>query len=334
MDIHQIKDLLEKYRQRTCTEAESVLIEDWLATIKSDKREHFNDSFIDDQLSITKSRIDELIGVKPVFNRKRNHGWIAIAASVLIVVGSSIAIRAFYSKKPQSKQLAKQPGIKQYIRNGWVYVETQKGITDHIKLSDGSLITIDASSKLRYPVKFINKKRPVYLDEGEALFEVAKDKSRPFTVYTVKFATTALGTAFNIRCYAKEHKASISLIHGKIRVDDLHPAARADAFKILLPHQQIVLNKLSGRLIKINFKEEAPITSWKDGVLSFRDATMDEVLNSIENRFNIQIKNKSKRTNWSYTGTFKDEPLNDVLKTVCLTEGITFNINKNIITFN
>jgi transmembrane sensor len=333
LDIHQIKGLLEKYQQGACTEAESILIEDWLASIKNDQPNHFSNNFIEDQLIVTKNRIDELIGTQPVFNRKMNHSWMAIAASVLIVAGSSIAIWISYSKKPNAKQLVKQPGIEKHIINGLVYVQTHKGITDNITLADGSSITLNASSKLRYPLKFTGHKRPVYLDEGEALFNVAKDKSSPFTVYTNKFATTALGTAFNIRSYAKEHKVSISLIHGKIRIDDLHPAVIANSSKILLPHQQLVFNK-SGGLLKTDFKDETSITSWKEGILSFSNASMDEVINSIENRFNVEIKNHSKNIDWSYTGTFRDEPLNDVINTVCLTEGITFSINKNIITLN
>jgi transmembrane sensor len=335
LDIHQIKDLLEKYRRGTCTEAESVLIEDWLSTIKNDQQNHFSDNFIDDQLSITKNRIDALIDVAPLINRKKHNGWLAVAASLLVIASLSIAIRAIYLKKQPVSQLANQTGVEKYTIDGWVHVQTKKGITDHIKLPDGSFITLNASSTLRYPVKFFNHKRPVYLDEGEALFDVAKDKTSPFTVYTIKFATTALGTAFNIRSYAKEHKVSISLIHGKIRVDDLHPASALNSSKILLPHQQVVLNKQSGQLIKNNFKDETPITSWKDGTLAFQDATMDEVVNSIENRFDVIIKNNSNRTNWSYTGVFKDEPLADVLKTVSLTEGITCTIiDKNNITFN
>ena len=199
-------------------------------------------------------------------------------------------------------------------------------------MPDGSLVMLNASSRLHFPLKFTNHKRPVYLDEGEAFFEVAKDKTSPFTVYTTKFATTALGTAFNIRSYAKEHKISISLIHGKIKVDDLRPSATYTATKILLPHQQIVFNKTSGILLKTDFKDALPITDWKDGVLSFQDATADEVINAIQNRFNVVIDNKSNRLNWSYTGVFVNEPLNDVLKTVCLTEGITCAINKNNIT--
>jgi len=334
LDLNQTEILLEKYKQGTCTAAESKLIEDWLETIKNDSEEHFTESFVDEQLIITKNGIDERVVVRPLMPHRKYNGWFAIAASLLVFMAIFVAIKVLHAKKQAGIQLANLPGVEQHTINGWVYVQTQKGITDQIKLSDGSFITLNASSSLRYPLKFINHKRPIYLDEGEALFEVAKDKTSPFTVYTNKFATTALGTAFNIRSYAREHKVSISLIHGKIRVDDLHPGQRSINEKILMPHQQVVLNKLSGRLIKSDFKDETPITSWKDGVLAFQDATMDEVLNSIENKFNVVIKNNSSRTNWSYTGTFKDEPLNDILKTVCLTEGISCRINNTYITLN
>ncbi len=334
MDTEELKLLLEKYRQGCCTDIEAQLIEDWLSTVTEADEAHLEDAFVGDQLYTVKNRVDLEIGVIPVIGRRKNYRWLAVAASVAVVCASA-AIWAIYIKKQAVDGLARQKGISQHISNGWVYVQTQKGITDKIKLTEGSLITVDASSTLRYPVKFANHKRPIYLDEGEALFEVAKDKTSPFTVYTPKFATTALGTAFNIRSYAKENKVSISLLHGKIKVEDLHPSRKLNAPKILLPHEQVVLNKQSGDLQKSDFDDETPITSWKDGVLSFKDATMDEVLNSIENRFNVIIKNNSRHTNWSYTGTFKAQSLNDVLKTVCLTEEISsYTIVNNNITLN
>lgn len=334
MDIQQIEELLERYQQGQCAPGEVLLIEEWLAGIKNEGLARLNDDIIDEQLEIIKSRIDGKIQIQTVTVKRNDIGWLKIAASVLIIASCAIGIRALYLKRSLRKDLVAQPAIAQHISNGWVYVETGKATRNSIKLPDGSQVTLNASSRLRYPVKFTNHKRPVYLDEGEALFEVAKDKSSPFTVYTSKFVTTALGTAFNIRSYANEHKVSISLIHGKIRVDDLHPASKTDGSKILLPHQQIVLNKISGRLIKSDFKDEIPITSWKDGVLAFQDATMDEVVNSIENRFNVVIETHSTHTNWSYTGTFKQESLNDVLKIVCMTEGLTYTIENNKITLN
>jgi transmembrane sensor len=333
LDLNKIKTLLEKYHRGDCSAAESKLIEDWLATIKNDDHQQFDDDIIKKQLNTAKSKIDQLIGINPVIRPNRNVSWLSIAASFLIIACATAAGWSFYKSKQAQPQLATQPGFIERINNGWVYLQTQKGITHDVKLPDGSLITLDASSKLRFPIRFTNHKRPVYLDEGEALFNVAKDKTSPFTVYTSKFATTALGTAFNIRSYAREHKVSISLIHGKIRVDDLQ-TKKVNTSKILLPHQQIVLNKQSGTITEADFTDESPITSWRNGVLAFHNASMDEVINSIENRFNVTIQNNSTHAGWSYTGTFKDESLTDVLNTVCLTEGLTCTINKNQISLN
>jgi ferric-dicitrate binding protein FerR (iron transport regulator) len=331
LDTEQIKALLDRYRRGECTVAESELIERWLSTIRNNPDAQLDDGFINNQLNLVKSRVDDVIGASPVIGRRWNYSRWAIAASLLILCASA-AIWIARSRRSTAAVSENEASIAQYTRNGWVYVQTKKGVTDHIKLPDGSLVTLDASSMLRYPVKFVNHKRPVYLDEGEGLFEVAKDKTSPFTVYTPKFATTALGTAFNIRSYAREHKVSISLLHGKIKVEDLHPAHKTGNLRILLPHQQVVLDKQSGLMKSSDFADETPITSWKDGVLSFKDANADEVINSIENRYNVVITNKSRRTAWSYTGTFRDQSLEDVLRTLCLTEGISCTItnNKNV----
>ncbi|WP_428328344.1 FecR family protein [Mucilaginibacter sp.] len=334
MDKHLLKNLLKKYLQGKASKAEVQIIEEWLSTIKNDDNGNFDQDLIDENLQFVKSRIDGHIAAPPVVVLRKNKQWLSVAASLILLLSASALVWNFYFKKTGAGPLTQQAVIERHIANGWVYIKTPKGKNYNINLPDGSMITLNASSKLRFPVKFINHKRPIYLDEGEALFNVAKDKTSPFTVYTNKFATTALGTAFNIRSYSKEHKISISLIHGKIRVDDLHPAKLTEASKILLPHQQIVLNKQSGTIVKADFKDETPITAWTNKVLIFQDASMDEVINAIENHYNVTITNRNNHKNWSYTGTFKNEPLADVLKIVCLTEGLTFNINKNNITLN
>lgn len=334
MDINQIKTLLQKYSEGSCSVAEKEIIEQWLAESEISTPIDFNDDFITEQLLINKGKIDSRIGTDYTVTVRKSTNWLAIAASALLFVSVSLVAYKFYFKKQPAEGLAANSRVEKRIINGWVYIQTSKGVTEHIKLPDGSLITLDASTAIRYPQKFSNHKRPVFLDEGEALFEVAKDKTSPFTVYTNKFATTALGTAFNIRSYAKEHKVSISLIHGKIKVEDLHPKTISNNTNILLPHEQIVLNKLSGKLVKSSIHDEAPVIAWRSGVLTFRNASMDEVVNSIENRFNITIINNSKHTDWSYTGTFKDEQLADILKIVCLTEEISYIQNNNVVTLN
>ncbi len=333
MDSKLIKNLLQKYLDGTCTPAEAEIIETWLKEGENSHPQYFNDEFINEQIAYNKAEIDRRLNTSKIgTTRSVSWRWLKVAASLLLILASTVLLKSRYLDRPGKENL--QAGVKKYIINGWAYVQTPKGHMATISLPDGSVINLNASSRLRYPVKFSNHKRPVYLDEGEALFNVAKDKTSPFTVYTQKFATTALGTAFNIRSYSNEKKVSISLIHGKIQVDDLHTAVKQQMRKILLPHEQLLFARPTGQLTKTKFSDELPVTSWKDGILTFKDATTDEVINAVQNRFNVQIKNNSRVSAWSYTGTFTNESLYDVLKTITLTEGISFKTDGDIVTLN
>jgi ferric-dicitrate binding protein FerR (iron transport regulator) len=328
LDNRELKKLLHKYRQGTTSKKESDALEQWLDRVKNPDHAHFDDEFIEQRLIKTKAKVNAHINQSGTFYR---HTIIRIATAATLLLFSAIAvIWGLSGPKLAGKKFAAQQSVEYKVSNGWIYWKTAKGVRQTIKLSDGSIIVLNASSRLHYPKKFTNHKRPVYLDEGEALFTVAKDKKNPFTVYTAKFATTALGTAFNIRSYQKENKVSISLIHGKIAVHDMLATKKTGAIKILLPHQQLVADLHS--IKSASFNDETTVTGWVDGVLSFKDASMAEVLNGIENRFGVSIINHSKHTDWSYTGIFKTETLKEVLETICLTENINYSLTDNEIT--
>lgn len=328
MDNRELKKLLYKYQQGITSQQKNDALEQWLDGVKDPDHASFDDELIKMQLAKTKAKIDVRINRSDSIYR---HTIIRIAAAATLLLFSALAVVFWVSRLNTSdKKLAVQQLVERKVNKGWVYWKTAKGAKQTIKLSDGSIIVLNASSRLRYPQKFTNHKRPVYLDEGEALFTVAKDKKSPFTVYTAKFATTALGTAFNIRSYQKENKVSISLIHGKIAVHDMLATKKTEATKILLPHQQLVADLHS--ITSTSFGDETAVTGWVNGALSFKDASMAEVFNGIENRFGVSIINKSKHANWSYTGIFKTENLKEVLETICLTENINYSLANNEIT--
>lgn len=332
MDNRKLRRLLDAYQKGQCTEQERALIEAWLNKPLGDSQEHDD---IDWQLRSAKLKIDKSINGDDdnvlQFSAHRSRHWWGIAAGLAVFIVCAIVTWRYISK-PQQQVAAGH--VKQWVDKGWLNVSVPKGKRYTLTLSDGSTVSLNAFSRLRCPVKFVNHKRPVYLEEGEGLFNVAKDKASPFTVYARNFATTALGTAFNIRAYSSEHKISISLIHGKIRVEDLLAKKQDLKTHILLPHQQLVINKSSGRLIKDSFSDENEITGWKNGLLIFHDASADEVISAVENRFGVRIVNECERKEWSYTGTFKNESLDEVLSTICLTEGIKFSNTKNNIVLN
>ncbi|WP_462264677.1 FecR family protein [Mucilaginibacter sp.] len=326
---NSILALLRRYQRGICTEQERLIVEQWLEQHATDELPVSND-VIDEYLRLNKLMTDRRLQKKRAVSQIR---WTQAAAIAVLALGVVVLLYLKQIKINERQTAVYSPNnITKQLKNGWWYINTPKGKSAIYTLSDGSAIILNAGSSIRFPEKFAFNKRPVYLDEGEALFKVAKDKLRPFTVYTPGFSTTALGTEFNIRAYTREHTIAVALLHGKVLVRDIRKTT-APKLHILLPHQQLVVPSLNGQVIQSAFNNEKEITGWQHGQLSFKDATAAEIINSIENKFNVTIINKSQKENWSYTGTFNKEALPDILKTISLTEGINYTIHNQTVTF-
>lgn len=107
------------------------------------------------------------------------------------------------------------------------------------QLEDGSVISLAANSQVQYQEPFTNNKRDIWL-KGKAFFKVAKDASRPFTVYSGDISTTALGTAFTITAFDNDPQVKVQLHEGKVVVKSIAHTGRklmADAF--LRPGQEL-----------------------------------------------------------------------------------------------
>ena len=90
----------------------------------------------------------------------------------------------------------------------------------YLVLSDGTKVTLNAGTSLRFPVKFLKgQSRKVFL-KGEAYFDVAKDKSHPFIVNVNEVNVEVLGTEFNISCYPEDANVSTVLIEGSVKLYD------------------------------------------------------------------------------------------------------------------
>jgi ferric-dicitrate binding protein FerR (iron transport regulator) len=87
-----------------------------------------------------------------------------------------------------------------------------------LTLPDGTKLWVNSGSKLSYQSDFAKSNRNIYL-EGEAYFEVAKNKKLPFIVHTGNVHIRALGTAFNVKAYPEEKKIETTLVHGLLKID-------------------------------------------------------------------------------------------------------------------
>lgn len=169
-----------------------------------------------------------------------------------------------------------------------VYMETTipLGVTSKMILADGTAVTLNGGSKLSYPTCFEGKERRVEL-VGEGFFEVTKDAKRPFIVSSNKLSVKVLGTKFCFRSYQDDANTVVTLKEGSVKAT---PLGRQKQNGIILePDQQLVLNNHTGEFQCLNVNTEE-YTSWMNGVLYFRNNTLDEIVKILERRFNVDIR--------------------------------------------
>ena len=173
-----------------------------------------------------------------------------------------------------------------------------KGGDFSLTLADGTVIRLNADSRLQYPSEFSGDSRIVYL-EGEAFFNVAKDKTKPFIVKTSFGDVRVLGTAFGISAYASEPESYTTLVRGKVSVEreGIKPV-------VILPGEQVVTFK-DGKMIKQEVDVEE-FVGWKDGIYVFKEKSLGEIMKTLERWYNISVDFQDKSlVDLPFTGNLK-----------------------------
>lgn len=160
-----------------------------------------------------------------------------------------------------------------------------QGKVAKIVLPDGSRVWLNARSSLIYPNKFLpSQSRKVKLN-GEAYFEVAHDKSRPFIVETEKIQTRVLGTSFNIRSYNDENPV-VTLVSGSVEVSSSKGADKRASSIILKPGQQWL--RVDGQWMTKDVDTKV-FTCWRDELFYFDGQTLREIMVEIGRWYNMTV---------------------------------------------
>lgn len=186
----------------------------------------------------------------------------------------------------------------------WVEVRTgAKSEPQTIRLSDGSVVWLNASSLFRYPEKFGSKNRQVYLD-GEAYFSVMKSERQAFIVHTDKQQVNVLGTEFNVLGYSSDPYVITTLVTGKVTLGTYDNENNPKNKIMMHPSQQVYFDKQSHQttLSEVNTLDA---TSWMKGIYSFRDAPLEEITRRLEKIYGVTfiIPDEADRKE-EYTGKF------------------------------
>lgn len=199
-------------------------------------------------------------------------------------------------------------------------LSTQKGEQTSVILPDGSKVWLNVDTKLSYQVDYGVNSRNLLL-EGEAYFEVEKNKELPFEVTSGGITTKALGTRFVISAYPESDEIKSSLINGSVEVD------YGKVQEILKPGQQLVFNKIEPGIVVKSFDENYEL-AWKDKKLVFRLMPFDNVISELEKWYNIKIEyNPALFKSETLTVRFeKYETLEQVLEVIGKANGFKYSI--------
>jgi len=182
-------------------------------------------------------------------------------------------------------------------------LQTGRGGQYKIVLTDGTRIWLNAASSLRFPTAFTGSERRVELN-GEAYFEVAHNRRRPFRVLSNHQLIEVLGTHFNVNCYADETKTKTTLIEGMVKVADRDTKSVA----VLKPGQQSVLSP-DAKTIKVKNVNAEDAIAWKNGYFMFSNESVSTIMREISRWYNVEVEYRGKvpqKTMWGSVSKFKD----------------------------
>lgn len=189
-----------------------------------------------------------------------------------------------------------------------VEVKASFGERKQIVFQDGSRVWLNAGSVLSYPQRFSLKERRVTLD-GEAYFEVEPNAKRPFMVETgdaVRVKVT--GTELDVRAFGGEPTVSVVLVNGKAEFQ-----GGGDTFN-MRPSQKLVYSKDDGKVSISTIETTDMAGLWKDNIISFRDVSLQEVIETLGRWYNISFEVRDSK---AYSSRFslrtKEVPLHTLL---------------------
>ena len=191
-----------------------------------------------------------------------------------------------------------------------------------ILLGDGTIAILKKGSTISYPRRFGSHNRIVHLS-GEAFFDVAKNKAKPFLVYTPATVVRVLGTSFRVRAFEKEDNNTVLVKTGRVSV---YPKANYDEEKadqaggvVLTPNQQVVFKTKEKRLEKGKVRNPQLLKEYQENPeIVFDDMAIPEVFKLMENHYGIHISFDAKiLQGCAISAQFKEESLKQRLNVIC-----------------
>ncbi|PKB15150.1 FecR family protein [Flavobacterium sp. 5] len=190
-------------------------------------------------------------------------------------------------------------------------LKVPNGKNFNVRLSDGTLVHLNAGSSLKYPTKFCKKGFRKVTLLGEAFFEVSKDKKHPFVVNANNLNITVLGTKFNVSSYPEDTTINTVLVEGSVKLagkDEKKAQFLKPGFKAewTTNNEKIAFSKV----------DTSVYTKWMEKGLVIDELPFDKIITKLERFYGVKIENRNQNLKEQiYTAEFSNKTINQVLDT-------------------
>jgi transmembrane sensor len=281
-------------------------------------------------ISFGREMLNPVVGLPKNRLRQRNLRLLYIAGSV--AASLIIFFLVFWKASPEKE--ATLSALKEINE-----ISTQAGSRSRIQLPDGSVVWLNAGSKLTYKKDFGIINREVEL-KGEAFFDVTRNEKSPFLIHTTSIDIKVLGTAFNVKAYPEDQTSETSLIRGRIEV---FIKSRNNDKVILSPNEKLivennhpdtpdsVISEVHEPLMSINKLKYNPADStvaeilWIDNKLVFTDESFTDLAVKMQRWYGVEIEiNNPNLREKRFTGNFQNENIEQAMEALTYTTPFHF----------
>ncbi|GAB3260933.1 hypothetical protein GCM10027347_25640 [Larkinella harenae] len=339
MQKEEFVQLLARYKKGQCSEAEIRLIDQWYDRLGTESSLAFSE---EDRQKLKKklwqhidlqTRDEQEAAFQPEAKTVRRPllgRWMAAAAAVaLIGLGSWLFYRYQSGDfNTPTRQTIRGDGFVEYTNT------SQQPRT--ITLEDSTRIQLQPQSTIRYAAQAHPDKRETWL-KGKAFFQVHKDPSRPFLVYSGTVVTRVLGTSFWVTAPAHAPTVEVAVHTGQVSVFKNRPKSNAatdeTASVVLTPNQKVTIYTNENRLTRGLIDQPEPIRTPAHPVptaFTFDDSALPEVLKQLERTYGIEMElGNDALKNCRFTGKIDQQSLYIKLELICRTLNLQYEVQGN-----
>ena len=355
---YKIQEIITRVLEGEASSEDRKTLIDWIKSSEENRRELEKTEAFWDALEIINNRenfnpkdgYDDFVRyigtiTHPARRQQKLYKYVLrFAASILLVL--SVSYITYRITKTTTETIA------------YFELTTPNGSHTQLTLTDGTTIWLNAGSKLRYPNKFDDTTRTVYL-EGEAFFNVRKDLKHPFIVQTSEIIVKALGTSFNVKAYPDEGSIETTLVNGEVIVEGNKTSNKEKNYIRLLPNQRATYIKTEGRLLLNDYEQKKlaksnakvqPVkrekesliiskevntelyTSWIENLLMFDNEPFESIAYKLERRYGATIIfNDNEIKKYRFSGKFPEISIDRVLNALQFASPFNYEIKHDTI---